>query len=137
MIFILIDIIGRTISKSVFGAAEMAIFTMIITVFLGLPYCEEKKAHVRVEVFLSYVSPKYRKILNFISYLLVFVIWAIVIFAVGKYALSTYRNNEAIAGLVPIPIYPVIFIMFICSVFFWIQIGLNLLEKIKILFQND
>jgi TRAP-type C4-dicarboxylate transport system permease small subunit len=137
MIFILIDIIGRTISKAVLGASELAIFAMIITVYLGLSFCEEKNGHVRVEVFLSYVSPGIRKILNVLSYCFVFAMWGIAAFSIGKYAISAYRNNEAVAGLVPIVIYPVIFVMFICCTFFWIQIGLNLLDKIKILLHKN
>jgi len=120
MIFILIDIIGRTISKAVLGASELAIFTMIITVYLGLPYCEEKSGNVRVEVFLSSVPPNCRNVLNFVSYLFVFGIWGIAAYSVGKYAFIAYKNNEAIAGLVPIVIYPVIFVIFVCSVFNWI-----------------
>ena len=137
MIFILVDIIGRTISRSVFGASELAIFTMIITVYLGLSYCEEKKGHVRVEVLLSYVSPKYKKILNLISYSLVFVMLGIVVYSVGKYALSAYKNNEAIAGPRPLVIYPVIFVMLISCIFYWIQVGLNLVEKFNELFKRD
>lgn len=137
MIFILVDIIGRTISKTVFGAAELAVFTMIITVFLGLSYCEEKNGHVRVELLLSISPPKYKKLLDFISYLFVFGMWGIVAYSVGRYALVTYKSSEAIAaGNVPMIIYPVIFVMFICCIFYWIEIGLKLLEKIKILFQK-
>lgn len=137
MIFILIDIISRTISRAVLGVSELAIFAMIITVYLGLSFCEEKSGHVRVEVFLSHVSPGIRKILNVLSYCFVFIMWGIVAFSVGKYALSAYRNKEAVAGLMPIVIYPVILVMFICCIFFWIQIGLNLLDNIKILFQKN
>ena len=137
MVFILIDIIGRTLSKSVLGASELAIFTMIITVYLGFSYCEEKKGHVRVEVFLSRIPSTYRKVLDFVSYLFVFGLWGMAVYSVGKYTLVAYKNNEAIAGLVPIVIYPVIFIMFVCCIFYWLQIGLNLFEKIKILFQKN
>jgi len=137
MIFILVDIIGRTISRSVFGASELAIFTMIITVYLGLSYCEERNGHVRVEILLSYVSPKYKKILNFVSYSLVFVMLGIVVYSVGKYALFAYKNNEAISGPKPLVIYPVIFIMVISCIFYWIQVGLNLLEKFNELFKKD
>jgi len=137
MVFILIDIIGRTASKAVLGASELAIFTMIITVYLGLSYCEEKNGHVRVEVFLSRIPKFYRDVLNFVSYLFVFGLWGVAVYSVGKYALVSYKNNEAIAGLVPIVIYPVIFIMFVCCIFYWLQIGLNLFEKIKILFQKN
>jgi TRAP-type C4-dicarboxylate transport system permease small subunit len=137
MIFILIDIIGRTMSKAVLGASELAIFTMIITVYLGFSYCEEKNGHVRVEVFLSRVSLRVRKTLNVLSYCFVFAIWGFTAYSVGKYALVAYRNNEAIAGLVPIVIYPIIFIMFLCCILYWIQIGLNLFDKIKILLQKS
>jgi TRAP-type C4-dicarboxylate transport system permease small subunit len=137
MIFILIDIISRTISKAVLGASELAIFAMIITVYLGLSFCEEKNGHVRVEVFLSHVPLRIRKILNVLSYCFVFAMWGIAAYSVGKYALSAYKNNEAVAGLVPIVIYPVISVMFICCIFYWIQIGLNLLDKIRMLFNND
>ena len=138
MIFILVDIISRTISKAIFGAAELAIFAMIIAVYLGLPYCEEKNSHVRVEILSSIVSPKYKKLLDFVSYLFVFGMWGIVVYSVGEYALWAYKSNEAIAaGNVPMIVYPVIFVMFVCCIFYWIEIGLKLLEKIKILFQKN
>jgi len=137
MIFILIDIIGRTISKPVFGASELAIFTMIITVYLGLSYCEEKSGHVRVEVLLSHVSPGCKKILNVISYSLVFIMLGVIVFSVGKYAISAYKNNEAIAGPRPLIIYPVIFLMVISCTIYWLQVGLNLIEKFKELFKRN
>jgi len=136
MIFTLVDIIGRTISKSVFGASELAIFTMIIAVYLGLSYCEERKGHVRVEIVLSHVSPKYKKILNFVSYFLGFVMLGIVAYSVGIYAFSAYKNNEAIAGPRPLIIYPVIFVMLISCIFYWLQVGVNLVEKFKELFEK-
>ncbi|MDD5015593.1 MAG: TRAP transporter small permease subunit [Atribacterota bacterium] len=134
MIFVLADVVSRTISKPLYGVAEMAIFAMVICAYLGLPYCEEVKGHLRVEVLLDRVSPKYKKILNFVSYFLVFAIFGIVVYSVGKYALSAYNNKESIPGLRPLDIYPIIFVIFISCLFYWIQIGLNLLEKIKELF---
>ena len=92
-IFILIDIVGRIISKPVFGASEMAIFIMIIAVYLGLSYCEEKKGHLRVNILFSYVSPKCKKILNLLSYFIEFITLGIVVYSVGKYGLSAYKNK--------------------------------------------
>jgi len=138
MIFTLIDIIGRTISRTVFGASEFAIFSMIITAYLGLAYCEEKNSHVRMELLLSASPPKFKKLLDFVSYLFVFGMWGVATYAVGKYALTAYKSNEAIsAGKIPIIIYPVIFVMFVSSTFYWIQIGLNLFDRMKVLFQKN
>jgi TRAP-type C4-dicarboxylate transport system permease small subunit len=131
MVFLLIDVISRTISRPILGASEMAVFAMIIAVYLGVPYCEEKKGHVRVEALLCRLPYKYRRILNLLSYFLVFLMLGIVVFAVGKYALSTYNTSEAIPGPRPIRIFPVIFVMFVSCVFYWIQVLLNLLEAFR------
>lgn len=131
VVFILIDIITRTLSRPVRGASEMAIFAMVIAVYLGFPYCEEKKGHVRVEALLCRLPDKYRKILNLLSYFLVFLMLGIVVFALGKYALLTYNTGEAIPGPRPLRIFPVIFVMFTSCVFYWIQVLLNLLEKFR------
>ena len=128
MVFLLVDIIGRTISKPILGASEMAIFSMIIAVYLGIPYCEEAKAHVRVEALLIHISPKYRRILNILSYSLVFIMLGIVSYTLGKYALLTYKTKEAIVGPVPLRIFPVVFVMFVSCLFYWIQIFINFLE---------
>jgi len=130
-IFILIDIVGRIISKPVFGASEMAIFIMIIAVYLSLSYCEEKKGHLRVKILFSHVSPKCKKMLNLLTYFIEFITLGIILYSVGKYGLSTYKNKEAIQGLVPLVIYPVILVIFISCIFYWIQVGLNFLEKFK------
>ena len=132
MIFTLVDIIGRTFSRTVFGASEFAIFGMIIAVYLGFSYCEEKKGHIRIEVFLSYLPPKYKKILNLIDYFLIFVMLGIVVYSVGIFLLSSYKNNVAIVSAgKPLVIYPVIFVMLISCICYWIQILLNLLEAFR------
>jgi len=139
MIFMLVGIISRMISRTVFGASEFAIFAMIIAAYLGLSYCEEKKGHIRVEVFLSHISPKYEKTLNFVDYLLIFVMLGIVVYSVAIFALTTYKTKDAVAGsgMQPLVIYPVVFVMLISCIFYWIQVGLNLVEKFNDLFKKN
>jgi len=128
MVFILTDVISRTISKPIFGASEMAIFAMIVSVYLGMPYCEENKFHVRVEALLYRLPYKYKIILNLLSYFLILLMLGIIIFTVGKYALSTYNTGEAIPGPRPISIFPIIFVIFVSCVFLCLQALLNFME---------
>lgn len=128
MVFVLIDIISRTISRPILGTAEMAVFAMIVAVYLGVPYCEEKKRHVRIEALLCRLPYKYKRILNLLSYFVVFLMLGIVVFSLGKYALSTYNSGEALPGARPMRIFPVIFVMFVSCVFYWVQVLLNFLE---------
>lgn len=131
MVFLVIDVICRTVSIPILGASEMAIFSMLIAVYLGLPLCEEGKAHVRVEALLIRIPCKYRKIINLLSQFLVLFMVGIVLYAVGKYTLLTYKTKEAIAGPVPLRISPVLFVMFISCLFYWAQILINFLELFK------
>ena len=131
MIFILVDIISRYIGKPVAGAGEMAIFAMIVAVFLGLSYCEERQNHVRVELLYHYLPSKYVNILNLLSYFLVFLMAGVVTYAIGIYLLSVYYTKEAIQGPKPILIFPVIFLMFIGYLIYWMQILLNLIEAFR------
>jgi len=130
MVFLLIDIVSRTISKPVLGASEMAIFSMLVAVYLGIPYCEQLKDNVRVEALLVVIPGKYRKILEVLSKFIVFVTAGIILYSLGTFAIQTYKSKTAIAGPVPFRIFPVLFVMSISILFFSIQTFINFIEEI-------
>jgi len=129
--FILIDVISRIMYRPLMGVVEMAVFCMLISVYLGLSYCEEKKAHVRVEALLSHLPHKYVRTLNLVSYFLTFLMSGILVYVMWKYALYTYKTKEAMSGVDPMVIYPVVFVMFVSCVFFCIQVFFNFLETFR------
>lgn len=131
MVFILTDIISRIIYRPIMGVAEMAIFSMLITVYLGQPYCEEKKGHVRVGALLHWLPHKYTRILNMLSYFLIFFMSGILVIVVWRYLLYTYKTKEAMSGVKPMVIFPVVFVMFVSCIFYCIQVFLNFLETFR------
>ncbi|MFP4482460.1 MAG: TRAP transporter small permease [Thermovirgaceae bacterium] len=131
MVFIVIDIVGRLISKPVTGASELAIFSMLLTVYLGISYCEETKGHVSVDALSMRLPPKARSLLSITVYLLSLFILAVLLYGVGEYALKTYNSGQAIPGPRPIKIYPVIFVMFLGFVAFFLQSVVNLKLEIS------
>lgn len=128
MAMITIDLIGRAISRPIYGVSELAMFSMIAIVYLGLPYAEKEMAHVRVEVLLDRLSPRGRLWLELVIYLLVSATIAVTLYAVSMNALSSYNTRQAIAGPSPVLIWPVKFVMTAALGLYLLQIVLNLVS---------
>lgn len=129
MVFLLVDIVSRTISKPIAGAGEMAVFAMIVAVYSGVPYCEETQNHVNVEAFTVALPEKWKLRLGILTQLLSLLTLGILVYAVGEYALSTFQTNEAIPGPRPMPIYPVTFVIFASMAAYFLQAFVNLMQS--------
>jgi len=125
VIFIMIDIISRLIKKPIHGVAEIAVFVMIIAVYLGLSNCEENDEHIKVELVVPRIKGKYSQFIKLIQFLIEISITFIVLISVWKNFIMSYKTQESVTGTTPLPIWPVKFIMVIGLLFFFFQIGIN------------
>ena len=134
MIFIFFDFVSRGLGKPLFGVAEMAMFAMVATVYLGLAHCEEVRGHVRVEALLNRFPPRLRAWLNLMTYVIATSVIGVVAYAVWLNALSAYADQEAIAGAIPLPTSPVKFVMSFALTVYFAQLCLHLVGHIKEIF---
>jgi TRAP-type mannitol/chloroaromatic compound transport system permease small subunit len=84
--------------------------------------------------FFATRTPVFGRLLSKSSitvYLLSLFILAVIVYAVGEYALKTYNSGQAIPGPRPIKIYPVMFVMFLGFVAFFLQSVVNLKLEIS------
>jgi TRAP-type mannitol/chloroaromatic compound transport system permease small subunit len=130
MILLVIDFVSRGLSKPIQGVGEMAVFVMVAVVYLGLGHCEQEKGHVRVEMFITKMPPKLLATVNFLCYFLGLTIITFLIYSVFINAVSSFQEHEAVAGPTPLPIFPVKFVIAFGLVFYWFQIGLNMMEAL-------
>ena len=131
MILLIIDFVSRGFARPVPGVAELAVFSMIAVVYLGLAHCEEVRGHVRVTFLLDRLTPKLRVLFKLFSNLTSALMIFLVFYAVGANALSAYRESEAVAGPTPLLTFPVKFVMTISLVFYLIQNLINTIEDLK------
>ncbi len=131
MILLIIDFVSRGMSKPVRGVAELAVFSMIAVVYLGLAHCEEVKGHVKVEFVVAKLPPKLQVVISLMCHLISAAIIVLVIYAVGDNAYWAYIDSEAVAGPTPLLTFPVKFIMTITLVFYLLQIIINMADEFK------
>jgi len=126
-----IDLMTRGIGKPIQGLCVLAVFVMMIVIYLGQARCEEQHGHPRIEAIIRRLSPRWHNMVNLFCYFIELLTVAIVVYAVTQNALLAYRTKEAVSGTKPLLIWPVKFIIVIGLVFFWIQILLNSVEEFR------
>ncbi|PZX14885.1 TRAP-type mannitol/chloroaromatic compound transport system permease small subunit [Palleronia aestuarii] len=125
---IITDLISRAIGTPIYGVAESAMFVMIAIVYMGLPYAEATRAHVRVELVLDALPPRVRAVFDLVIYILVAGTMAIALYAVVLNAQTSYYSRQAIAGPTPLLIWPVKFVMVAALALYGLRIVMNLVQ---------
>lgn len=121
--FMCLDLVSRGISKPLYGVSEMAMFTTLSIVYLGLSHSEEKRSHINVDFLLEKAPLQVEKLLHVLISLISVVTIGILLWAIGGNAFHAFESQQAIAGPQPILIYPVKFIMVL-------SVGLYLLQAL-------
>ena len=107
MALLLLDVISRGIDKPFQGIAEMSVFVMMVVIYFGLARCEEYDENVRIEILLHWLPWKYRKGLLLIINIVQTLVVGIFLFEMVRNTLVAYRTQEAVAGTVQLPIWPI------------------------------
>lgn len=131
VLFMVVDLVTRGFSHPLYGVSELAMFTMIAIVYLGLSHAEERDAHIRVELLPDKLQGPALRVLNGFITLVSLVTVAIVSWAVWHNAVGAYESHQAIAGPRPILVYPVKFVMFAALVLYGVQLCRNLLKQCR------
>ncbi|MFM2476058.1 TRAP transporter small permease subunit [Celerinatantimonas sp. MCCC 1A17872] len=125
MFFMCLDLVTRGLSKPLYGVSEMAMFTMISIVYLGLSHSEEKRAHINVDFLLEKLPTRWSYALSILISIISVATIAIVLWALWTNAAASFESKQAIAGPQPILIYPVKFIMTFSFILYLVQALMN------------
>jgi len=131
MFLLIIDFVSRGMYRPIQGVGELAVFVMVSVVYLGIPHAEQVRGHVRVTAIINRLPERVRNWMNLFVYVLCTVAIGFVVFAVTQNAIKSYTSDEAVAGTVPLPVWPVKAVIVIGCTFYFIQIVLNAIDEIK------
>ena len=125
------DLITRGMYSPIQGIAEVSIFVLVATVYLGLPHCEQMRGHVAIDAFVDRMPIRLRKIIDSTVYLLASLFLIILLFSVGQTFIGSYQSGEVIAGTLPLLIWPVRLAIFVGILFYCLQAILNTIDEFK------
>ncbi|MBC7355219.1 MAG: TRAP transporter small permease [Desulfomicrobiaceae bacterium] len=94
-----VSVVGRLVGTPLFGAEEMVAFLCVAVVAASLPYCQEHRAHIGVELVVRRLSPRWQRRLKFVRDLGSLGLWLAMAWAVGAYAVAKCRSSEVSLNL--------------------------------------
>jgi len=130
-LLLFLDLVSRGIGLPIQGLAVLSVFVMITVIYLGLARCEEEEENVRVELVLDRLPSRGRKFMLIITDFIQITVIALFIYEMSNNTYISITTFEAEAGTVQFPIGPVKVLMVIGLLFYWVQIIINLSQRIS------
>ena len=133
MVSLFLDIVLRTLGHPILGGAELSMIVMLTTVYLGLANCEQVHGHIVVDFFHDRIPPKAAKFLDIMCGILCFATLVICTWAMFVNTMDSYNGDEAMAGLIPLVIWPIKAVITFGLGLYALQTFNNLLVKLLII----
>lgn len=107
MAAVTIQIIARYIfNRALPGVYESAELLLVGIIYLGLAHIQSRNGHIRVELFVSRLSPAGRNLAESFALLPVLALFAIITYKSGQTAYQAWRMGEVSMGLIDFPVWP-------------------------------
>jgi TRAP-type C4-dicarboxylate transport system permease small subunit len=108
------------------GAKEITESTMVLIVFGALAYAQIRRAHIRVELIFSHMTPRIQAAMDVIADLAGLVFFGILAWQCMLGAIFSWQIGEAADGLLRFPLYPARWILVIGTVLLMLRLLLDL-----------
>jgi TRAP-type C4-dicarboxylate transport system permease small subunit len=132
MLLVTGDVLGRYLfNRPIHGTTEITEFMMVGLLYFTLAHTQTDKAHIRVEMFITHLSPGTRLILEMIAYLLGFFLFVLITWQGILSAAKAWEVWETTFGLILFPLFPAKVLIPIGSFLFSLRLLLDFIGGLK------
>jgi len=122
------DVVGtQFFGQPLHGAKEITESTMVLIVFGALAYAQIRRAHIRVELIYSHMTPRIQAAMDVVADLAGLVFFGILAWQCTIEAMLSWRVGEAADGLLRVPLYPARWILVTGTVLLMARLLLDLI----------
>jgi TRAP-type mannitol/chloroaromatic compound transport system permease small subunit len=115
--------------RSLAGAVEVSTLALVMVAFLGLPYAERTRSHVRTGLLADRVRPRLSAAFEAIGGLAVGTLFTWMAYETFQRALRSLDTNEVLSGLVRVAVWPARVVISIGLALLVLEIVLNVVDK--------
>lgn len=107
MLLVSAEIVARHVFNSpILGHVETATLSLVLILYLGLPYTQLKRAHIRVDIFISRFKGKEREFLEAFTLFMCLIPSVLMLWATAQKAIDSVKGHEFVSGVVNFPVWP-------------------------------
>jgi TRAP-type mannitol/chloroaromatic compound transport system permease small subunit len=113
------------------GAKEITESTMVLIVFGALAYAQIRRAHIRVELVHSHMTPRVQAAMDVIADIAALIFFSILVWQCTIEAVLSWQIGEAADGLLRFPLYPARWILVAGTALLILRLVLDLIIDIR------
>ena len=103
----------RILQQSIPGVMKLSEAGLVLALFLGLAVAARNRGHIRIDILVTRLGPRARRFCDTTGYLFTAVFFALWTWQTGVMAAKSWSIRESATGLLPYPLYPIKFILFL------------------------
>jgi TRAP-type C4-dicarboxylate transport system permease small subunit len=124
------DVVGRFFRHPIFGSVELVGFMATLSVAMALPYTQQIKGHIGVEILVRLFSEKTQAIIDICTSFLSLGLFLITTWRMTVYAHEMHLSGEVSMNL-EFPSYTIIYVTAFCFVIFSLIILQDIIQNIS------
>jgi len=101
----LTQVIGRAMGLMIVDAGEIAGYAMAASIFLALAYTLREGGHIRVSLLLSYVGPRFRRVMEMWCLLCFSALAIFFAYSCIGFVIDSYTFGDVSTGMMVIPLW--------------------------------
>jgi TRAP-type C4-dicarboxylate transport system permease small subunit len=103
----------RILSQSIPGVIKLSEAGLVLVLFLGLAVAARNRGHIRIDILVTRLGPRARRFCDAAGYLFTAVFFAVWTWQMGHMTAKSWSIRETATGLLPFPLYPIKFLLFL------------------------
>ena len=135
------DVVLRYIFNSpIPSIVELEVMLLVVLVYLGLPYLQSMRAHIRLEILSNYLSLIAQEVLVIFGHTVCLVPFVIIAWQGGLQAYKSLITGEFAPGIIHYPLWPAKSALAIGALFFSLRLMSDIivdLYKVRNMLRNN
>ena len=115
----------------ILGTVEISSYLLVIFGFTGMAYTQSQKGHIEIDLITQQLSSRANHVLRLVSLFLSLAAFAAITWQTASAFWTSWEIQEVRWGALPLPVWPVKFIVAFGSFILCIQFVMDIIEEFK------
>jgi TRAP-type transport system small permease protein len=116
-------------NKPILGTVEISSYLLVIFCFTGMAFTQSQKGHISLELVTQRLSPGTNRVLRVVTLLLSLAVFAVITWQTSVAFWKSWEIQEVRWGALPLPVWPVKFVIAFGSLVLCFQLVVNLIDE--------
>ena len=130
------DVVGRAFNHPIVGAVEVTELLMGLIIFLGIGLTTFLRAHIRVDIVITYLSPRVQAIIDTLTMAISSFFAVLICWQLWLKAADTVAEGD-VTQIWALPVWPVAYVMAACSITLVTGLVLHFLRSLHLVIKGD